>query len=57
MIKSPLETLPVSTAVATALLSNASVFLRPSLTTGLTPQTIAHWRAVSSLGVTAIISE
>ena len=42
MIKSPLETLPVSTAVATALLSNASVFLRPSLTTGLTPQTIAH---------------
>ena len=41
MIKSPLETLPVSTAVATALLSNASVFY-VLLTTGLTPQTIAH---------------
>ncbi|SCT88715.1 Uncharacterised protein [Staphylococcus aureus] len=34
MIKSPLDTLPVSTAVATALFNNASVLLRPFLTTG-----------------------
>ena len=57
MIKSPLVTLPVSTAVATALFNSASVLLRPFLTTGWTPQTIEHWRAVSSLGVTAIMSE
>ena len=57
IIKSPLPTFSVATAVATALFNKSSVVLRPFLTTGYAPHTSANCLAVCSLGVTAIISE